>query len=395
MRFGVIGTGPAGLVATKYCLQNGYDCDVYEQTGSIGGTWVYTDLIGMDEDGIRIHTSMYKNLTTTFPKELMTYADFPYPENKIKSYISQEEVLEYLHAYANRFALKNVIRFYRKVVKVTPESQNKWILTVENVKTGYKEFKHYDAIFICNGRFFDPIIPNTFGRKEFQGSQCHSRDFRTPEPYKNRRVLIIGGSISGQELTLKISETAKHIFLSHRKPLFIELPQNATSKPEVAKIVRNGAEFIDGTREEFDSILYCTEDNWVRPLYKQVINVQFPTMYFIGLPYIVCDIPMFELQVQFALASFQAKFILPHKQDMIVELDEYMKKRRERGIPDQQAHLLGTPEAQKEYFQELSDTAGLPRIPSVINKLYARIKTCPKLKCCFKIVDDENFLIIG
>ncbi|KAF5305893.1 hypothetical protein FQR65_LT18649 [Abscondita terminalis] len=82
MRFGVIGTGPAGLVATKYCLQNGYDCDVYEQTGSIGGTWVYTDLIGMDEDGIRIHTSMYKNLTTTFPKELMTYADFPYPETK-------------------------------------------------------------------------------------------------------------------------------------------------------------------------------------------------------------------------------------------------------------------------------------------------------------------------
>lgn len=35
---------------------------VYEQTDSVGGTWVYDERTGVDEYGIPIHTSMYKNL---------------------------------------------------------------------------------------------------------------------------------------------------------------------------------------------------------------------------------------------------------------------------------------------------------------------------------------------
>ncbi|KAK4884289.1 hypothetical protein RN001_000560 [Aquatica leii] len=411
MRLAVIGAGPAGLVAAKYCLQRGYECEVFEQTGNIGGTWVYTDLVGLDEDGIYIHTSMYKDLTTNFPKELMTYVDFTYPQDKIKSYISQEEVLDYLHAYANKFNVKSVVQFYKRVVDILPKPDNKWDITVEDVKTGSKDTKQFDAVFVCNGRFFDPITPDIPGQQLFQGPQSHSRDFRTAEPFKNQRVLIIGGSYSGQELTLRIAEVAELVLLSHRKPIIIEHPKNFVSKPEVKEIKQNGAVFIDGTEETFDVILYCTgfkytcrflnkecglvvEDNWVRPLYKQIINVEYPTMYFIGMPYVACGIPMFDSQVQFAFAAFEKKFKLPTKEDMLKELEQYMQKRREKGIPDREAHLLGTPDAQKKYFEELSDTAGLPPTPPVISKLYARIKTCTKLKCCFKIVDNENFVVV-
>lgn len=58
----VIGAGVAGLCAAKHAKQNGFDVTVYEQTGQIGGIWVYTDKIGDDEYGLKIHTSMYQGL---------------------------------------------------------------------------------------------------------------------------------------------------------------------------------------------------------------------------------------------------------------------------------------------------------------------------------------------
>lgn len=58
----VIGAGPAGLAAAKNSLEYGYECDVFEQTGLVGGIWNYTDDTEMDENGLPIHTAMYQNL---------------------------------------------------------------------------------------------------------------------------------------------------------------------------------------------------------------------------------------------------------------------------------------------------------------------------------------------
>lgn len=58
----VIGAGFSGLGAAKYAIQSGHSVTVYEQTTSLGGTWIYTDATGTDEYGIDIHTSMYSGL---------------------------------------------------------------------------------------------------------------------------------------------------------------------------------------------------------------------------------------------------------------------------------------------------------------------------------------------
>lgn len=62
MKIAVVGAGPSGLCATKHVLDYKYGATVYEQTTRIGGTWVYTDRTGTDENGLPIHTSMYKGL---------------------------------------------------------------------------------------------------------------------------------------------------------------------------------------------------------------------------------------------------------------------------------------------------------------------------------------------
>lgn len=58
----IIGTGPSGLVAAKYAIEQGFNVTVYEQNEVLGGVWWYTDEIGKNKYGIPIHTSMYKGL---------------------------------------------------------------------------------------------------------------------------------------------------------------------------------------------------------------------------------------------------------------------------------------------------------------------------------------------
>ena len=64
IRVAVIGAGAAGLAALRRIRERAdiYDVTAFEQTGKVGGTWVYTDRVGTDENGLPIHASMYKNL---------------------------------------------------------------------------------------------------------------------------------------------------------------------------------------------------------------------------------------------------------------------------------------------------------------------------------------------
>lgn len=66
MRIAVIGAGAAGLATLKCALERGFDCEVFEQTDKVGGTWNYTAKVGIDENGLPIHTSMYEGVRYDF-----------------------------------------------------------------------------------------------------------------------------------------------------------------------------------------------------------------------------------------------------------------------------------------------------------------------------------------
>lgn len=64
MHIAIIGAGAAGLAAARHASdpKNGIKCDVFEQAGQLGGTWVYSERTGTDEFGFPMHSSMYKGL---------------------------------------------------------------------------------------------------------------------------------------------------------------------------------------------------------------------------------------------------------------------------------------------------------------------------------------------
>ena len=69
----VIGAGAAGLVALRHLRDHldTFQPVAFEQTQQIGGTWVYTDEVGIDSiTGRPVHSSMYRHLRVNIPKEV-------------------------------------------------------------------------------------------------------------------------------------------------------------------------------------------------------------------------------------------------------------------------------------------------------------------------------------
>lgn len=194
------GGGAAGICAIKHCLQNNLDVIGFEQTSEVGGTWVYTDQIGKDIHNLPIHSSMYRNLHTNLPKELMCFPDFPFPPQE-RSYLPAIEVLAYLNAYADTFNVREKIKFNHYVVRVRPffsleKKCEIWEVLVKDLNTQSDKIYSFDAVLLCNGHFSVPYVPKITGHEIFNGRQMHSHDYRTADIFTNERVLVIGGHYS-------------------------------------------------------------------------------------------------------------------------------------------------------------------------------------------------------
>ncbi|XP_031351021.1 dimethylaniline monooxygenase [N-oxide-forming] 3-like [Photinus pyralis] len=408
MKIVIIGAGIAGVVTLKYALNAGHECDVFEQTGELGGTWVYSDQTDMDEFGFPSHRTMYKGLITNLPKEVMEFHNFRYPSAVEKSFLTQPEVLHYVQSYAYQYNLHNKVKYYKRVTKVAPVG-TQWSLTVLDLKTKVETSLRYDAVFVCNGHFFHPHIPNIEGQDIFKGSQLHSRDYRTPEKFKNKRVLIIGGSYSGSDIASHILSSARSVKMSHHSPITIRLADGVTTKPAVVKLNENQVMFSDDSDEEVDVILYCTgykyfypflteecgikvEDNWVRNLYKHIVNVERPTLLFIGIPFLTCAFPTCDIQARFALATLEKKVALPSKEEMVKELNEHVNNLRRHNIPQRHIHKIGSYFG--EYLNDLAKLAKIEPLPPAVIKLYKHFiedKPIREATRKYVLVDNENY----
>lgn len=115
----------------------------------------------------------------------MTYPDFPYPENS-PTYLTQADVLKYLHSYADHFNLKKTLKLSHVVVRVHPIENDKWEVMVKNARANTFETKIYDAVFVCNGHNFMPYTPNFKGIEKFRGKMIHSHEFRKADQFRSK-----------------------------------------------------------------------------------------------------------------------------------------------------------------------------------------------------------------
>lgn len=112
----------------------------------------------------------------------MEYPDHKYPENSV-SYPPHNDVLKFIHSYADRFDLRRHIKLSHSVISVKPVDNDRWEVIVKDLANGAFETKIYDAILVCNGHYFKPKIPQFDGVGGFKGEMLHSHNYRTATAY--------------------------------------------------------------------------------------------------------------------------------------------------------------------------------------------------------------------
>ncbi|GAV29313.1 hypothetical protein PMKS-002795 [Pichia membranifaciens] len=311
---------------------------VFEQNGNIGGTWNYSkstdpafpaDLTsysrpenlrpsldpptedallqssverpflrsvfpGVMEDRPRWNKSgLYDDLFTNVSDRLMRFSSgydidsgTDKNANPYAPFITHKDVLSYLSKFADANDLRKHVRFHSSVEKVYKKG-NKWILIVvqldtENgVEKWYRE--EFDAVLIATGRFNTPFIPYFENMDRFIANHpncvSHTKAYRNTDEYENKKVLLVGSSISAVDLLQYLIPKCKEIWLSFNSPKLSVKPPQAKAAPgrwmrdilndenagfhRCARIKTftedGGVEFEDGqVVHGFDKILFAT-----------------------------------------------------------------------------------------------------------------------------------------
>ncbi|KAF7241412.1 Dimethylaniline monooxygenase [N-oxide-forming] 5 [Varanus komodoensis] len=212
-RVAVVGAGSSGLTALKCCLEEGLEPTCFERGEDIGGLWRF------QEHDIEGQASIYKSLTINTSKEMMTYSDFPIPED-FPNYMHHSKVMEYFRMYVKRFDLLRHIRFKARVchIRKCPDFAvtGQWKVTTE--VHGKQESATFDAVLVCTGHHIDPYFPLDLfpGIEKYKGEIIHSREYKEPAKFQSRRVLVIGLGNSGADIAVDLSHATKQVFLSTR-----------------------------------------------------------------------------------------------------------------------------------------------------------------------------------
>lgn len=396
----VIGAGAAGLCAARHVLDRPglFSAPVvYEAAADVGGTWVYQEWVGNHGNGRAVHSSMYRDLRTNLPKEVMMFPDFPF-DPELDSFLPHQEVRKYLEKYCQYFHIRPHIRFKTEVERVKPvvtTTGNRKLRTVWKVtssdETGSERTERFDSVFVCSGHYSEPNIPQINGIQHFKGQVIHSHSYRSPEQFSDQSVVVLGAKASGIDISLELASVGAKVTLSHGLPrLSFPLPSNVRQSFPIEAVRPNGdILFQDGSSVSADVLLLCTgynfsfpflrgpelgvliESQLVGPLYRLLMPPAWPSLFFIGLCQIICPFPHFHCQVQFALSVLSGSVSLPSHERREAEARGWREEQLKRGVEER--HLLKLDQEQWEYCRGLALDAGFAPIAPVVRQLYEEV----------------------
>ncbi|WP_374446319.1 flavin-containing monooxygenase [Stella sp.] len=200
----VIGAGSSGVAVAKALKERGLDVTVFEAGSDIGGMWRYENDNGM--------SSAYRSLHIDTSRRNLGYPDFPIPADQ-PDFLSHAQVLAWLEAYADRFAVRPHIRFRTTVTAVEP-ADGRWRVTLAG-----GEAAEYDAVVVANGHLWDPRWPDFPG--QFDGTAIHSHHYRTAAPFEDQDVLVVGIGNSAVDIACDLGRRARRVHLSTRRSAWI------------------------------------------------------------------------------------------------------------------------------------------------------------------------------
>lgn len=178
-------------------------------------------------------TSIYPFLETNISANAMQFSQEPFPDERSSLNISRHgpqspfrnwKVVEgYIQDLLNRRGYQEFVSYNTTVELVKKNSDSgKWVVTLRQPLENGEEDKwwteSFDSVIVASGHYTVPFIPETRGLAElesnFPGTVEHSKAWRNPEKYRNKRVVVVGASISGADISWTLADFAESPLIS-------------------------------------------------------------------------------------------------------------------------------------------------------------------------------------
>ena len=349
--------------------------DIYEQQASFGGAWNYTSYIPSKKPDIPqinphqpletpvkmtkstsslpcnektkliFSSPMYDRLETNVPKFLMQHSGKPFPQDA-QLFPTRETVSRYIEQYATDVC--HLVRFNCQVLDVRlMEEDFTWLVTSKNLVSNHISKSVYDGVIVANGHYTVPFVPDMKGihswNIEYEGAISHSKFYRRPDEFMNKKVIVVGNSASGTDVSTQIGTVSKQpLLVSQRSESFISQGTSSyqVEMPEIVEFLPpsqhdRAVRFDNGHIETgVERIIFCTgylyslpflsslnpplidDGGRVKNLFEHIFSIDHPNLAFIGLPLKIIPFPLTEAQGAVISRVWSGRLALPSESDM-------------------------------------------------------------------------------
>ncbi|KAF2125238.1 dimethylaniline monooxygenase [Dothidotthia symphoricarpi CBS 119687] len=425
-RVAVIGLGPGGAIAVDaLARERAFDViRVFERRASPGGCWIedeappppfdhtiFASLATRTADApletptrlpIRLpkskqtrHTesSVYPYLETNVDSIPMSFSQEPISDQRSPTSIAKHgidtpfrhhsTIREYIASLVNRKGYGEFVS-YNTTVELAEKVGNEWRLVLRREGSFAEDDEWweemFDGVVVANGHYSVPYIPKVEGLEKFEwtrpGSVKHSKMFRGKEAYRDKRIVIVGASVSAADIAYDLVGTANDpiyaVILGHKANGYFgdEAFKNPgiVAKPSISHIMDDRTvHFIDGTSvANVDELIFGTGYSWSLPflphvevrnnrvpnLYQHVVYQSDTTLLFVGAVGAGLTFKVFEWQAVLAARVLAGRAKLPP----LLERQQWERERTER-LGDGAMFTFVFPDFE-EYFETLRHLAG-------------------------------------
>ena len=189
----IVGGGPAGLTVAACLRRRDIDSIVLDAGSSVGESW----------------RKRYERLHLHTPRLQSGMPGYSIPR-RFGRWVGKDDVATYLTEYATHHGIE-------------PEHN----VTVDRIDIKEGAFlvstnkgpRQTANVVMATGYMRVPSMPSWPGLDSYQGEVVHAATYRSADPFRNKRVLVVGTGNTGAEIAADLAEQgAAHVWLAYRTP---------------------------------------------------------------------------------------------------------------------------------------------------------------------------------
>jgi NADPH-dependent 2,4-dienoyl-CoA reductase/sulfur reductase-like enzyme len=187
----VVGAGPAGVASALALKDAGIQPVVLERANQVASSW----------------RGRYDRLRLNTPRQHSRLPGRKFPKGT-PLFPTRDHVVSYLEQHAAAVE----VRLGTQVDRIDRDDGG-WALRTSAGDVDARQ------VIVATGYEKDPLIPDWPGRESFGGSLLHAAEYRNAEPFRGKRVLVVGPGCTGMEVAYDLAEGgAAKVWLAARTP---------------------------------------------------------------------------------------------------------------------------------------------------------------------------------